>query len=201
MEKDTQQTILDTARKHFVQHGFAGTRMQEIADEAGINKAMLHYYFRSKQKLYDEVVQDLLNVVAPRIMKAFGAVGSFEERLNHIVSTYIDLLTEHPEVPIFVMAELSQKRDRFVKEIKKRIRNVSPVQSFIVQMMAEMSAGKIKEAPPQQLILTIMGMTIFPFMAKPVFITIFDVPQENFNQIMVERKTYISKFIMDALKP
>lgn len=200
MAQDTESTILEVARKHFVQNGYAGARTQEIADEAGINKAMVHYYFRTKEKLYQEVVVHTLNQLIPKIAKAMESDGTFEQRLEKIVATYIDVLTEQPDIPFFIMSELSQKRERFVEELKKRSSNFPSIYSFIAQMMEDMEAGKIRAMPPHHLLLNIISMTVFPFMAKPVFLTLLDLPEESFRTIMEERKVVIIDFIKHALR-
>ena len=201
MKENTENTILEVARKQFVQNGFAATRMQEIADEAGINKAMLHYYFRSKEKLYHEIVVYTLGFFFPKIAEAMEAEGSFWDKTERIVDTYIKTLLEHPEIPIFIMSELSQERDQFIKELKKGSAHFPSLQTFFMQMTDEMNAGKIKEIPPIHLILNILGMTVFPFIAKPMFRTIFDFDNSAFESLMRERKDVIITFLRNALKP
>ncbi len=201
MQKDTEQLILDTARKHFVQKGFAAARMQEIADDAGINKAMLHYYFRSKERLYQEIIRRTLSRVVPKFAGAMAHEGSFRERLEHVVDTYISTLMENPDIPIFIMSELSQKRESFIAELKKQASFFPAVQSFMGQMQQEMEQGSIRQMPPPHLLLNILGMSVFPFMAKPVFRTIFEVSEKEFELLMSERKQIIADFVVAALRP
>ena len=199
MAKETDKLIINIARKHFVQKGFTATRMQEIADEANINKAMLHYYFRSKEKMYEEIIIQTLNTIIPRLAKAIEHEGTLWERIEKLIETYINILIEQPDIPIFIMSELSQKQERFVKELKKRAAFFPVVQNFILQIMTEMQQGKIKEIPPIHLFLNILGMTIFPFMAKPIFCTVFDFPEKDFTALMEERKKIILEFVKAAL--
>ncbi|MBR9921366.1 MAG: TetR/AcrR family transcriptional regulator [Bacteroidetes bacterium] len=199
MAESTEQLILNTARKHFVKNGFVATRMQEIADEAGINKAMLHYYYRSKQKLYQEVLDQALSEVVPRFAAAISTEGPFWTRVENFVDIYLETLLEHPEIPIFMMTELSQKREQFIEALKKRANLMPALQSFIAQMMAEMEAGNIREVPPMHLFLNIMGMTVFPFLAKPVFVNVFETGEPAFHELMKERKTVILDFLKRAL--
>ena len=201
MPIDTQSTILETARKEFVQNGYAGTRMQEIADKAGINKAMLHYYFRSKEQLYHQIIIQTLDFVMPQVAKAMEHSGSFWETTEKIVETYINTLSEHPDIPIFIMSELAQQQKRFVEELKKRADLFPAVQGFMMKMMNEMQSGQLRQMPPNHLILNIMGITIFPFLAKPIFSTIFEVSTHDFNVLMQERKVVIMDFLKQALIP
>ncbi len=199
MSKDTEQIILETARKHFVQKGFSAARMQEIADEAGINKAMLHYYFRSKDKLYQEIISRTLGTIIPRIAGAMKSEGSFLERTEHLVDTYITTILEYPDIPVFIMTELAQKKESFIKEIRKYAGHFPAVQSFMGQMIIEAQAGKIKAFHPVHLLMNIIGMTVFPFMAKPVINTVLGVSDKQFIELMEERKSVIMEFVEGAL--
>ena len=201
MALNTEKLILQTARKHFVKNGFAGTRMQEIADEAGINKAMLHYYFRSKEKLYQEIIRQTLDMVIPMIVEAFSREGKFWDRVENIVETYINTFIKNPDIPIFIMFELSQKKERFIEEIKKNTHLFPVLQGFIQQINEEVKLGRIKAIAAHHLVLNMLGMTVFPFMAKPIFQTVFDVPEEQFGDIMRERKKIILQFLRSALSP
>ncbi len=196
----TDQQILQVARKHFVQNGFAGTRMQGIADEVGINKAMLHYYFRSKDKLYGEIVEQILSMMLPKFAGVLMSEGTFWKKVENLVTTYIDALNEHPEIPSFIMSELSQKRERFIVALQSKSQYFPAMQGFIMQMMDEMQKGNIRSIPPHQLMMSIMGLTVFPFMAKPVFCTLFEFPEADFSTMMEERKTIILDILKNALR-
>jgi AcrR family transcriptional regulator len=201
MAKTSEKVIMETARKHFVKNGFTGARMQEIADEAGINKAMLHYYFRSKEKLYHEIVSQTLDTIIPMIVEAFSKRVEFWDRVENIVDTYIRTFLKQPDIPFFIMSELSQKRERFVEEIKKRAHFIPAIHEFIQQINEEVEKGRIKPIAAHHLLLNILGMIVFPFMAKPVFQTIFKVSEPNFELMMEERKKMILEFLKSALIP
>ena len=200
MEKDSRQIILDTALKHFVQKGFAATRTKEIAEETGFNKALLHYYFRTKDQLYQEVLQQTINKVLPRLAKAMSTDGPFMERVEHLVHSYIDILIENPELPLFVMSELSQQKESFIQAIQKQAGYFPAIFSFIQQMNEEMESGQLRSIPPMQLILNILGMSVFPFMAKPMINNIFGVADGDFITLMEERKTIIVDFVKYSLQ-
>lgn len=200
MEKDSRQIILDTALKHFVQKGFAATRTKEIAEETGFNKALLHYYFRTKDQLYQEVLQQTINKVLPRLAKAMSIDGPFMERVEHLVHSYINILIQNPELPLFVMSELSQQKESFIHAIQKQAGHFPAIFSFIQQMNEEMESGQLRSIPPMQLILNILGMSVFPFMAKPMINNIFGVVDEDFITLMEERKTIIVDFVKYSLE-
>ena len=200
MAKNTEQIILTKAREQFVRYGFAATRMQEIADAAEINKAMLHYYFRSKEKLYLEILSQTLNTVVPMFANAMGYKGTFWEKTEKLVETYVSTFIDQPDLPLFIISELSQQRERFVEELKKQSGYFPAAQSFLLQMNKEMDAGNIRKIDPMHLFLNIIGMTVFPFIAKPVFVTVFEVSDKNFDSMMSERKEIILGFLRNALR-
>ena len=103
MAKDTEKAILTAAQQHFVQKGYAATRMEDIAAAADINKAMLHYYFRTKEKLFEEIVNQTLNTLIPRIAQAMDSEGTVLEKLEVVVNTYVTTLLEYPDIPFFIM--------------------------------------------------------------------------------------------------
>jgi AcrR family transcriptional regulator len=201
MEKDTEKNILKVARKHFVQKGFAATRTQEIADEVGVNKALVHYYFRTKEKLYLEIVKQVLDSMVPRVARAMSTEGDFWERVEAVVETYTSVLIKEPDTPFFIMSELSQQRERFVAELQKRAAFFPAIQQFLIKMQEAMATGEIKDIPPVHLMLNIISMTVFPFMAKPVFCTIFSFSESDFTNLMMERKAFIMSFLRGALAP
>jgi TetR/AcrR family transcriptional regulator len=201
MELDTATHILNVAKKHFVQNGFAATRMQDIADEAGINKALLHYYYRSKDKLYDEIVKQQLSILAPRLAEALSGNLPFWDKIEKFVDTYISTLSEDPALPLFIMTELSQKKPSFIEELKKNNTLFPAIQKLISEMKLEMEAGRITTIPPFHLFLNIISLSVFPFIIKPLFTNLFEVPDTVFEVLMNERKSIIINFLKNALLP
>lgn len=201
MAEDKEQLILEVARKQFVQKGYAATKMQDIAQEADVNKALLHYYYRSKEKLYHEIIVRTLDKMVPSFAAAMAKEGSFWERVDNLVGTYLELLQAEPDIPFFIMSELSQEQERFISELRKRAHYFPAAHGFVMSMQEEMAGGRIKTMPPLHLLLNIMSMTVFPFVAKPIFSTIFNFPQETFMALMAERKDIIMGFLRAALKP
>ena len=111
-DKNTETLILDTARQIFIEKGFDGARMQEIADKAGINKALLHYYYRSKQKLFEAIFDESFKKIIPRIFEFMSSSKSLEFKIEQFVSSYIDILIENPHLPSFVLHELNRNPGR-----------------------------------------------------------------------------------------
>ncbi|MGE5106028.1 MAG: TetR/AcrR family transcriptional regulator [Sphingobacteriales bacterium] len=195
----TEEKIHKAARKVFMTKGMAGARMQDIADEAGINKAMLHYYFRDKDKLFEVIFLEEAQKFFPKINSIFNSDAPLFEKLEHFVVEYIDEMQENPYLPWFVMNELNRDPDQFMYKIwgKDNLPNPS---KFLAQMEKEVKKGTIKRISPMHLLMNLLGMTIFPFVAKPMIVRNMRLDELQFRAAMEERKKEIPKFIIDSIK-
>lgn len=198
-QKNTESLILEAAKKVFIQKGYAGARMQEIADEAQINKSMLHYYFRSKALLFDKIMNDSLDLMAPQFIAAISGEGSVMEKMERLVHTYIDNILQNPHTPLFILSELSQNSLKYVSKIKEKIHGPHVFDELNKQILQEQAEGIIKPIPPHHLILTVMSLIVFPFIAKPIFLHILDIPENNFQYMMEERKQILIQILRDAI--
>lgn len=201
MANETEQKIMQVARRQFVQKGFAATRMQSIADEAGINKAMVHYYFRSKEKLYREIVAHTLSTVIPHFGKGLQAKGDTLDRLDSIVRTYMEAIRANPDAPFFIMSELAQQRPDFITELRKRVHFEPAIFDLMQQMSTDIEAGKIRQIQPFQLMLNVMSMCGFPFIAKPIFTNLMQLSESDFEALMEHRAQEVITFVRAALTP
>lgn len=196
----TEQQIIDAARKIFMQKGLAGARMQDIADEAGINKAMLHYYYRSKDKLFDMVFQEALEQLLKRINMIFKGEMPFKEKVAAAVDHYITALTANPHLPIFIINELNQSPERIVERFV-HAPDFPDIKMFMKEMLTEMEKGTIRKMNPMQLMMNTLSMCIFPFIAKPIISTVFRMDDQQYAALMEERKKSVTEFILMSLRP
>jgi AcrR family transcriptional regulator len=185
----TEERIKEAARVVFMKKGYAATRTRDIAEEAGINLALLNYYFRSKEKLFDiimmEKVQKLFGVIAPVLM---DPESSFEEKITLIVESYIDMLRKNPDLPIFVLSEIRNNPQQFGNIIQAG--NLLTNSYFIKQL--QQRSPKIN---PMHFLLNILGMTIFPFIAKPVFQAAGVMKVKQYDAFLEERKKLIPLWV------
>ncbi len=189
----TEQKIKEAARKVFTQKGYAATRTRDIAEAAGINLALLNYYFRKKEKLFEEIMmermQELFGTLAPILI---DESTSLETKIDRIVSHYIDMLLEHPDLPIFVLSELRERPDQIQRKI--------PIAAFLEKTNFFL---QIRERQPDinpiHFMLNILGMSVFPFAAKPIFGTMESVQKLGFNNLMEERRQLIPKWVKAML--
>ena len=194
----TEEKIFDAARIVFQKKGFAGARMQEIADEADINKAMLHYCFKNKQSLFEAVFMKAFSQLAPQINLIFRSNESIFDKIRQFTHSYISFVINHPFLPQFIVQEMNNNPE-FVMQFLNHENRPNP-SLMITQIEAEIAAGIIKPIPPKQLLLDIFSLTVFPFAAQTMVKGMFHISETEFNQMMEERKTTIAEHIINSIK-
>lgn len=193
-ELTTEQKIIDAARKLFTQKGFSATRTRDIAEEAGINLALLNYYFRSKQNLFQIIIEEkfdeLFGVIHPILS---NKEISIEEKIETLVSGYTKMLLENEDLPFFVLSEI-KGNDFITKRVKQNAEILSQpvIENQLKERGATISAFNF--------IMNVMSLTLFPFMSKPLFVTSGLVKEEEFAHFITERKKDIPTWIMNTLK-
>lgn len=193
----TEDKILEAAKNVFVAKGMDGARMQEIADEAGINKALLHYYFRSKERLFEAIFAEIIKFAFPKITRIIQSDEPVVTKIEQVIDAYIDLLIKHPFIPGFVMKELNRDPSGLFKLVIKF--GFNP-QIVFDKMQEAMDDGEIQQMKPQHLAANIISMCIFPFAARPILsFVIFSDDQEALETFYAERAAVIKKFVIDAI--
>jgi TetR/AcrR family transcriptional regulator len=198
----TEKAILDAADKVFTQKGYAAARMEDIAKEAGINRALLHYYFRSKDKMFDMIFDQRVREFFSGLAGIVFSERNLEEKIRAMVEHEITVILAHPYLPIFVLQELNQNPQRLLDHAQKV--GVHPsmlLRKFSAQVNEEIKEGKIRNIDASQLLMNIMSMCIYPFIAKPILKTILEMDEKGFANVMEKRKTEVAEFILTSLKP
>lgn len=198
-QKGTEERVLEAARKVFTTKGMAGARMQDIADEAGINKAMLHYYFRDKDKLFETVFTEEALKFFPKINMIFQAEMPLFEKIEKFVAEYIDEMVANPFLPWFVMNELNRDPEQFMYKIWGK-ENLPNPGKLLEQIEKEVKKGTIKRVHPLHLLMNLLSMTVFPFIAKPMLTRNLRLNETSFKKAMEERKKEIPRFIIDSIR-
>lgn len=194
----TEEKIFNAARIIFQKKGFAGARMQEIADEAGINKAMLHYCFKNKELLFQAVFTNAFSQLAPQINEIFNSQDSIFDKIRKFTHSYISFVMLNPYLPQFVIQEMNNNPE-FAKSFLKNENRPNPT-LMIAQIEKEITEGIIKPIYPKQLLMDIFSMTVFPFAAQMMIKGMIQISDAEFNQMMEERKTSISEQIINSIK-
>lgn len=196
----TEQQIIAAARKIFVQKGLAGARMQDIADEAGINKAMLHYYYRSKDRLFEIVFEEAVGQLLSGVNDIFQADMTPREKIVAAVDHYITSLGRAPYLPLFVVHEISQNPERILQRFASTTL-LPNIGLFLKELAVEMEQGRMRKVDPWQLMVSLISMCVFPFVGKPLLQAVFQVNDETFAKMMEERKHFITDFVLTSLEP
>ncbi|MEO6038306.1 MAG: TetR/AcrR family transcriptional regulator [Saprospiraceae bacterium] len=195
----TEQKIFDAAHEVFMQKGMDGAKMQEIADRAGINKALLHYYYRSKEKLYEMVARAIISRAVPIIREFLETDYPLEEKMRRFVHFYIDLISRNPYVPIFVISEMNKHPDRFIEAVLPK--ELPKPEMFFQQVEAEIAAGRIRAVKPQHLLVNMVSLCIFPFVAKPMMRIVIGMNTQEMRLFLEEREAEVLRFIQASLRP
>jgi len=198
---DTETKILNAAREVFTAKGFAGTRMQEVADKADINKAMLHYYFRSKEKLFKVVFAETATAHIQGIIKIIrqdlAVVGKLEALIRHIFR----FNRQNPGMQIFMMHELAQGQSLVFKEMACNFGLPDLMTEMYQQIAEETKAGTIRAVDPFQLIIHCKALSIFPFVGKASIQVMGDLDHGAYEQFLDQQEEAAVEFMRAALQP
>lgn len=197
-DKNTEEQILTAAKEVFQTKGMDGARMQEIADKAGINKAMLHYYYRSKQMLFEAVFKNAFSLLAPQLNAILNDDSTIEDKIRNFTSNYISFIIKHPYLPNFIIQELNRNQD-FVIKLKAN-KSLPNLEKFKEQVDEEVNKGIIKPISGEQLFINILALNVFPFVGKPLVMAIANISNETYQQLMEDRKTEVANFIINSIK-
>ncbi|MCW5924627.1 MAG: TetR/AcrR family transcriptional regulator [Saprospiraceae bacterium] len=195
----TEQKIFDAAHEVFTQKGMDGATMQEIADHAGINKALLHYYYRTKEKLYESVARAIIGRAIPAIRQIIESELPLEEKIRRFIDAYISIISRNPFIPLFIISEVNKHPERFINSILPS--DLPKPQFFFNQVEAEIAAGRIRPVRPQHLIVNVISMCVFPFVGKPMMRMLLGMSSGEMRVFLEERKEEVTQFVMAALRP
>ena len=173
--------------------------MQEIADKASINKALLHYYFRSKDKLFDAILTKIMNLAFPQISKILFSANPFVEKVEQVIDIYITLLLKHPQLPTFMIKEMNREGSLLFKFIEKQHVSVQPI---FKEIQDAMDRGEIRRMKPEHLVVNMLSVCVFPFAARPMIKNVALNGQDDLlNEFLEQRRTEVKEFVLKAIKP
>lgn len=206
-DRETEKKILDAARTVFVRRGTAGARMQEIAEAAGVNQALLHYYFKSKDGLAQAVFRDVAVRMLPAIVSIFASDASLERKIRDFVRLYIDTVRAAPFMPGYILAELNFNPER-IATLAAEITGAPPgtlARSFVPQLRAQLEeekrAGRMRPISPEQFLVNLFSLCVFPFAARPMLRIVLGMEDDAFDAFLDERREELPDFILSALRP
>lgn len=206
-EAATEERILDAARAVFLRHGTAGARMQEIAAEAGVNQALLHYYFRTKERLSAAVFQQVASRIFPALAQTLGAGISLDEKIDQLIGIYLENLLRNPFVPGYVISELHHHPER-VQQLLTGAMGADPqrvmpalLKTLERQINERVRNGTMRPIKPQQFVMNLISLCVFPFAARPMLSIVFGMDDAAFMRFIEQRKKELPDFFRRALRP
>jgi AcrR family transcriptional regulator len=198
-EHDTEQRIFDAAREVFLEQGFDGARMAEIARRAGINQSMLHYYFRSKEKLFRVVFEKVVTEAIPPVLALLVSDEPVVDRLERFIEAHIKEVSSNPALQAFILQELRRNPDQLRRFVGSNMGNVFERLKTDIDAAAE--HGEIRRVDPRHLLANMLALSVFPFVARPMLQTAFRASDDEYESFLSERGDEIVQFIRSALRP
>jgi AcrR family transcriptional regulator len=190
VDRSTEEKIKEAARKVFMNKGYSGARTRDIADEAGINLALLNYYFRSKEKLFQMIMFETMAGFITNIKVILSnKETSLAEKTEIIASSYINMLTENPDLPVFILSELRSNPEHLVETAG--IRGLFKT-GYFKQLK---QAAKVTKISPIHYFMNTMGLIVFPFIGRPLIKGVAGITEKEFIKLMQERKELIGKWV------
>lgn len=204
---DTETRILDAAHTVFLRRGTAGARMQEIADEAGVTKALVHYYFRAKARLAQAVFQHAAQQLFPSVLTALASDEPLEEKVARVVELELDHLAKRPYLPGYILSELHYNPDRMRQLMLSAIgMPIDEVRRHLLgtlrrQIDERVRAGTMRRMAPEQFVLNLLSLCIFPFAARPMVMAMLGLDPAGFEHLIERHRKELVPFFLGALRP
>lgn len=201
-DSSTEKRILQAAHTVFIRRGTQGASLKEIAEEADVNQALLHYYFSDKKTLADTVFEQVASEFFPRLEAILTSDRPVEEKVRTFVPQYIGMIRENPYLPSYVVGELNRDPER----LKSRIQSMGLVpfdnlDALDDQLRERSKGGDLKAISAEQFVVNLVSLCVFPFIARPLLQTVLGMDEEGFDAFVEERKTLIPEFFLGALRP
>jgi len=191
--QQTEQLIKDTAKNIFFKKGLLSATTQEIADEAGVNRALIHYYFRSREQLIETILDDAINETREKIYAIFESNEPFKEKISKYLDIFIDRDVEYPYIQNFVITEMTRNPEK-MKEHSSRKKNY--MQKLILpQLRREMELGRIPTIDAEHFMVNMMSLCSYPLIAKPFIQDVFSFDTKDYKAFLKERKKVIYRVL------
>lgn len=199
---DMEGRIIEAAKRVFVLKGYEATKMGDIATEVGISRTAMHYYFRTKEMLFDAIFGQLIRVLLPNIALIMEEPSSFLEKLPKIVDQYVSMMQQNPQFPIFVVNEFNRDPQHLYRTVMKDPLRIQPLMQLQRQLLDEMDRGLIRRMPLIYSVSTLLSLVVFPMLARNPLTDLFlDGDKEQFDAFFEERKSLITDIMVRLFTP
>ena len=199
---DMEVKILEAAKVVFVRKGYESTKMSDIAAEVGIGRTALHYYFRTKEMLFDAIFGHIIAVVVPNIESIASIDCPFLNKMEKIIPIYADILSRNPLLPIFVAKEMNRDVLHLLQTIGKNTARLSPLLKIKDQLLDEMDKGILQKIPLIDVISTLMSLLVFPMLTRNMLTILFlEGNSQAFTEFYEQRRALVAKVMRILLTP
>ncbi|MDX1566212.1 MAG: TetR family transcriptional regulator [Longimicrobiales bacterium] len=204
---DTEDRILEAARSVFLRRGTTGARMREIAEEAGVNQALLHYYFRTKEALAEAVFRKVARQLLPPIVAELRSDHPLAEKAKRVIELELDHLSRNPNLPAYLISELSHHPDRAPQLWEEVVgepadRSGGRVLEKLREQLDEAAEREeVRPLEPEQFLVNLVSLCIFPFAARPMLEAVLGLGPNEFEAFIEERRQSLPDFFLGALAP
>jgi len=199
----TEQAILEEAERLFLEKGFAKTSTTEIAKKVGCNQAMIHYYYRTKENLFNVIFENKFKAFFQNIFEV-NNLGNlpFEDKLKHMIESHFDMIRENPKLPLLIINELSRLPEQ-LKTLREKLHSM-PEQLFVqleAELQSEIKDGHIRQVNLMDLIISIVSLNVALFLLLPVAEEVFPLNYIQKQMMIEHRKVEHVNFILNNLRP
>lgn len=201
--QDTEAKILQAAESEFLTKGFAGARTTSIAQAAGVTHAMFHYYFRTKDKLFERIISEKIALMKELLLDTVANSDmSLEEKIRNVIERHLDFVAANPNLPRFLVGEVFAYPER-AKVLTEKIKQFAPRMIAELQRQIDEAAanGIFRKVDARMLIIDIVSLNIFSYMASPLINAVLDNCMEDSERFLAQRKKENFDTIMRKLKP
>ena len=202
LDTGTEAQILTAAYRVIVRKGKAGTRMQEIADEAGVNKALLHYYYRSKDKIYRAVLTTVVGKLLHSFLQGIDFSLSFRDLVDSFVRRHIEAIGTNQEIVRFFFAEVATNREEALSIFRELIEQANPSLpgEFFACVDKAVADNEIRPIDPFHLFMNIISLDVFYFVASPLLFCVMEIPPIEQAELTKKRADQVVEFIWESVR-
>lgn len=197
--KDVKGKILAAASRLFVEKGYEGTSIRDIAAASDTNVAMVNYYFRSKYNLFELIFGEAFDILVREVFSVLNSDLPFMETVETWIGTYFDVLARYPQIPNFIFTAVHHNSAAMISHAVS-YDLVGLFQHISKRIEAEAAKGTIKPIPPLDFALNVISLCVFPFVMRPLAMEIAEKNDVEYEQMLENHKRYVISFVKDAIK-
>jgi AcrR family transcriptional regulator len=186
----TEQLIKETAKRIFFAEGKLHATTQDIANAAGVNRAALHYYFRTRDQLVAVVFNESMRELSERLGTVMASDQPFKEKVKELITVFMKEMMAYPYQETFMVTEINTAGLDLAQGIDE-----APVNSFLKEVEAEMDASTIEKMNPKHFLMNLFSLLSYPVIMSPIYRQFFKMNQEDFHQLLSEREQLIYRMI------